>query len=163
MKLVTCRYCGQKIDREREEVIILKDRCYAHVGCCSEGEGTLLPPLLDKDLIVLYDYINQLFNYEKTPVRIKNQIKKYVNEEGYTYSGILATLKYFYELQGGDISKANDGITIVEYMYDIAKKYYFSLYLTEKLNEDKTFQEPKVKEYKIEVDTQVKELNWDDE
>lgn len=160
-KWVTCRHCGQKIDREREEVVLLKDRCYAHIECCEENSGEILPPLLDKNLIELYDYICHLFKYEKVPVRIKNQIKRFVEDEGYTYTGILATLKYWYEFQHGDISKANDGISIVAYIYEVAEKYYFSLYMAEQLNKNKNFNAPDVKTYTVKIEDDDSLLNWE--
>lgn len=160
-KWVTCRHCGQKIDREREEVVLLKNRCYAHKDCCEEGEGDILPPILNKDLINLYDYICKLFKFDKIPVRIKNQIKRYVEEEGFTYTGILATLKYWYEFQNGDISKANDGITIVTYIYDVAEKYYFSLYMAEQLNKNKEFKSPDVKNYTVKLEEEKDFIDWE--
>lgn len=52
--------------------------------------------------------------------RITLQIKKFMQDYKYSYSGILRTLKYFYEVKQNDISKSNNGIGIVPWVYQEA-------------------------------------------
>lgn len=46
-------------------------------------------------------------------------------------------LKYFYELKGNDIKKANGGIGIIPYVYSQAHDYYYSLWEAKQKNENK--------------------------
>ena len=55
----------------------------------------------------------------------------------YSYSGILKSLIYFFEIRRNSIEKANGGIGIVPYVYEDARKYYYDLYMAQKRNEDK--------------------------
>ena len=46
----------------------------------------------------------KLYNTDHVLPRIKQQIKKYVEEYGYTYSGIMKALIYYYEIKGNKLS-----------------------------------------------------------
>ena len=61
-------------------------------------------------------------------------------------------LHYFYEIKGGDKSKANGGIGIIPYVYKDAYNYYYNLWLAKQKNSDIEVQLyiPKVKEIVID-------------
>ena len=107
----------------------------------------------NKDREELYDYIMKLFNISFVDPKIQKQIKKYIEENNYTYSGIKKALVYFFEIKGNSVEKANGGIGIVPYVYTQAYNYYYSLWLAQQKNEDKIVQEyiPKVKEIVIPI------------
>jgi hypothetical protein len=44
---------------------------------------------------------------------------------------------YFYEIKGNSIDKANGGIGIVPYVYEDAKKYFYTIYMAQAQNQDK--------------------------
>ena len=69
-------------------------------------------------------------------MRVKAQIKKFVEDYNYTYSGIMKALQYHYEIKGGDKSKANGGIGIVPYVYQQAYEYHYKLWLAQQKNKD---------------------------
>lgn len=50
---------------------------------------------------------------------------------------MLKALKYFYEIQGHDISKANGTISIIPYIYNDAYNYYYALWVAEQKNIEK--------------------------
>lgn len=52
-----------------------------------------------------------------------------MQDYNYTYSGILRTLKYVFEVKNGDLSKANGGIGIVPWKYQEAYNYYYNQWL----------------------------------
>ena len=83
--------------------------------------------------------------------RITLQIKKYMQDYNYTYSGILRTLKYVFEVKNGDLSKANGGIGIVPWKYQEAYNYYYNQWLLSQKNADKTIADytPKIIEVNI--------------
>ena len=131
--------------------IQVSKRRYAHKECSmSEDEKKLQE---NKDREELYDYIMKLFNISFVDPKIQKQIKKYIEENNYTYSGIKKALVYFFEIKGNSVEKANGGIGIVPYVYTQAYNYYYSLWLAQQKNEDKIVQEyiPKVKEIVIPI------------
>lgn len=105
----------------------------------------------EKDAQALEEYIVILFQLEYLNPRIRKQIKEYVEQYGFTYSGILKTLQYWYEVKKNDITKANGGIGIVPYVYTQAKNYYHSLWLANEKNKDKNIEDyiPIIREVKV--------------
>lgn len=97
------------------------------------------------------EYIKKLFNIEYIDLRIKAQIKQYINDYNFSYSGIKKALIYFYEIKGNSIEKSRGGIGIVPYIYKDAYNYYFALWQAQQKNEDKVVTEyvPTVKEIVI--------------
>ena len=65
------------------------------------------------------------------------QVKQYREEYNYTYSGMYKALKYFYEIKGSDVKKANGGIGIIPYIYKQAHDYYYALWEAQQRNENK--------------------------
>ena len=80
-------------------------------------------------------YIKTLFGIDMITPKINKQIKEYVEKYNYTYSGIMATLKYAFETKHNDIEKANGGIGIVPYLYQEAWKYNYELWKANNKNE----------------------------
>ena len=131
--------------------IQVSKRRYAHKECSmSEDEKKLQE---NKDREELYDYIMKLFNISFVDPKIQKKIKKYIEENNYTYTGIKKALVYCFEIKGNSVEKANGGIGIVPYVYTQAYNYYYSLWLAQQKNEDKVVQEyiPKVKEIVIPI------------
>ena len=64
---------------------------------------------------------------------------------------MLKALVYFYEIKGGDKSKANGGIGIVPYVYQNAYNYFYELWLAQQKNKDVQIElyQPRVKEIVI--------------
>ena len=55
-------------------------------------------------------------------------MESYKKEKEYSYSGMRKTLKYFFEVRGNSIEKANGGIGIIPYVYDEAYIYWRALW-----------------------------------
>lgn len=115
---VICKICGQTFDRDKIPCGLVSARRYAHLECIEKQKEFLS----DKDK--LDNYIKELFKIDYVSPRIQKQIKSYVEDFKFTYSGILKTLIYYFEIKNGDLSKANGGIGIVGYVYEEAKEYY---------------------------------------
>jgi len=77
-------------------------------------------------------------------VQIHKQAEKYIEQYNFTYSGMLKSLKWFYEIKRNNKESSNGRIGIIPYIYEDAKKYYYNLYLAQQRNKD-------VKEYRLEV------------
>ena len=143
---VTCAYCKKPMSKKDEDCVMIGNGKYVHKACQALEEKR---EKTDKEQ--LEDYIKDLFGTTYIDPRVRAQIKKYVEEFNYTYSGIRKALIYHYEIKGGDKSKANGGIGIVPYVYQAAYEYHYSLWLAQQKNKDVevTLYTPKVKEIVI--------------
>ena len=89
----------------------------------------------------LDQYIMNLFHTEYVDPRIQKQIKNYIENYNYTYSGILKSLVYFYDVQKNPVEKSNDGIGIVPWIYKKAFDYYYAIWLAQQKNESKKIED----------------------
>lgn len=131
---VKCYYCGHIFDRDKEPYIEVPNqyRRYAHKTCQARAEQQMEHE--QESLKELEDYIKKLFNYKALPERVNRQIREYTSKNGYTYSGILSALKYFFDVRHNTTEKANGGIGIVPYVYDQANLYWRDLWETKERN-----------------------------
>ena len=169
MHMVTCTVCNNKFDRDKVAAVRISARRYAHLRCKPDGEKVPLPEeQIDEDLQKLEEYIKVLLNEEYVNARVRKQIKDFKEEYGFTYSGMLKSLIYFYEVKGNSKEKANGGIGIVPFIYSQAKQYYLDLFLAQQTNQTKdvkTFTS-KVREITIKIPTAAiprKLFNLDDD
>ena len=103
----------------------------------------------DLDKMKLEQYINKLFHTDYVDPRIQKQIKNYIKEYNFTYSGILKSLVYFYEVKQNPVEKSNDGIGIVPWVYKQAFNYYYAIWMAQQKNTDKTVENYIPKETEI--------------
>lgn len=146
---VTCVHCQQRFDRDVEPTIQISTRRYAHAECVKQKENERSQE--EKDYEALENYIMKLFSKEYVTAKIRKQIKDYRKEYNYTFSGMLKTLIWWFEIKGNSIDKANEGIGIIPYVYDDACKYYYSLFLAQMANEDKDIEHYKPVIEEIEI------------
>ena len=106
--IVKCAICGMSFDANVEPFVKVSSRRYAHQKCSENKEENLSQ--IEKDKEALDQYIMKLFNITYIDPRIRKQIKQYIEEYHYTYSGVLKALIYHYEIKGGDIDKANGAL-----------------------------------------------------
>lgn len=133
--LVKCTVCGKQFDRDKIQAVKSGARRYAHYSCLPEGELVPLVDPIDEDLLKLEQYVEQLLGEDYNPARVKKQIKDFKKQYDYSYSGMLKTLIWFYEIKGNSKDKANGGIGIIPFVYKDACNYYYSLYLAQIANE----------------------------
>ena len=147
--MVKCPYCNETFDRNDPAIKFVKlGRRYAHQSCHIKHEASMTQE--EKDLRDLYEYIKLLFGVDYNFKKVERQIKEYKqykdgNDLPYTYSGMLASLRWFYEIKGNNKDAANGGIGIIPYIYNDAKKYYYNIYLAKEKNKE-------VKDYKVQVE-----------
>ena len=146
---VICLYCKQRFDIDIEPFIKPNSTRYAHVECYQKAQNEKTQE--DKDKEALEAYIKQLFGIEVLDAKIRRQIRQYITEYNYSYSGILATLKYVFEIKHNDVAKANGGIGIVGYYYQEAFRYNYNLWLNNQQNKDKTIEEYRPQEVKVVI------------
>lgn len=143
--LVKCAICGEQFDRDKVQAVKISARRYAHHRCKPDGELVAMEakPPADPDLLELEGYIKKLFNVDYINPRIRKQINQYYQEMNFSYSGMLKTLIWYFEIQGNSIEKANGGIGIIPYVYQDARNYYKAIHLARLLNEQKNIQDYK--------------------
>ena len=153
---VKCVICNKTFDRDKIQAVKVSARRYAHHSCKPDGE---LVPLVvkaeDPDLTALKEYAKTLLGDTYVPVRVNKQIKDFKEQYNYTYSGMLKSLIYFYEVKGNSTEKANGGIGIVPFVYKDAYNYYYDLFLAKQQNKKKDVKTitHKVKEIIIKLPT----------
>ena len=132
--LVKCLYCGKTFDTNIEPFVKPNARRYAHKACAEEADKKKTKE--EKDLEILEKYIKDLFGTDCISAKIRKQIKDYKENEHYSYSAIYKTLKYWFDVQGNSIEKANGGIGIVPHVIDKAFRYWQTLSEIQESNKD---------------------------
>lgn len=150
-----CPYCEQYFDADKEEWVQVNTRRKAHKACAEKEKEHRLTTQSTRD--ALLDYINELYkknNINPNWPMIQKQIKKYVEGNKWTYSGIKRTLIYCYEVKKIDIRNCEGDIRAVTIYYPEAYKYYEKIFITNKKNEQiassykNVIQEVKIKSQK---------------
>lgn len=163
---VKCPKCGETFDRDIIQAVRINGRRYGHAKCYPDNNNFV--PLVEKKISEeqkIKNYAKSILKEQYVAARVNKQIKDFL-AEGYTASGILKTLVYWYEIKHNDVSKAMGGIGIVPYVYKQALDYYYNLYLAEMANVDKDIDEYRPKEIFISIDLPKKEKEvklWEDE
>ena len=148
---VKCIYCNQQFDRDAEPTKQVSARRYAHMNCWEEHLANMTQE--EKDIQAFFDYVKSLFGEDYNYVLTKKLAERYVKENNYTYSGMLKTLKWYYEKEGNSIEKSNGSIGIIPYVYKQAFDYYYNLYQAQIINKEKdlsNFTKQKEKVFNIE-------------
>lgn len=131
--MVKCFYCGEVFDASTTPYVKPNSRRYAHKTCAQTAEKNKTQEEKDKEL--LEKYIKDLFGINCISPKIKKQIETFKKDRNYSYTGIYKTLKYFFEIKGNSIEKANGGIGIVPFVYDEAYLYWRALWEARERNE----------------------------
>ena len=130
---VKCPGCGLRFYREDEPHIHIKNR-YWHTECYNREEKARKQS--EQAIKDLENYICKLFGTDHVSPRIRKQIATMISQYNFTHSGILGSLKYWFEVKNGSIEKSNGGIGIVPYIYEDARKYYESISLAHQVNKE---------------------------
>ncbi len=147
--IVKCLYCGEQFDRNDPSNHFIKvGRRYAHQKCAEEYNDSLTQE--QKDLKDLIEYIKDLLKEDYNFMKVKKQIEDYHKKYDYSYSGMLRSLKWFYEVKNNSIDKANGGIGIIPFIYNDAYRYYYNIYLAQQKNKDIENYQTKVTEITIQ-------------
>ena len=135
-KMCKCAICGKEFDRNAIQAVRHGARRYSHWTCEPDGELVPMENKIDPELDKLNNYIINLLGKDYNAARVKKQIKDF-KEQGMSYSGMLKSLIYFYEVKGNSKEKANGGIGIVPFVYKDAYNYYYDLFMAQQRNENK--------------------------
>ncbi len=163
--IVKCRYCKKEFDAQKPEENKLwiqpKPKFYYHYSCWQEIKKE------EEKEFELYDYIKSKFGAGYDYVKLRRQIEGYRDRYNYTYSGILKSLQWYYDIKKNPVKRI-DTLGIIPYIYEDAKKYFYKIYLAQKANEDlKTIEikeeTVKIKKPKYRYKAQKKLIEWGEE
>ena len=149
---VKCPICGQYFDRDTVPCVKYSATRYAHKDCYPNGEEVkVAAPADNGEYRALTDYIKSLLKDKADWAVIGNQIKKFKEEYGYTYSGILGSLIWWYEIQNNELREDTCHIAFVPYIYNSAKNYFESIERAKQTNAAKDIKRfiPKVQHITI--------------
>lgn len=131
---VKCPYCEQRFNRNDINIKVkqISAKRYAHHDCWQKYMDSLTQE--EKDQINFYNYVKTLFKENYNYILTKKLAERYVKENSYTYSGMLKSLKWYYEIQNNSTDEANGTIGIIPYIYNQALQYYYKLYEATMIN-----------------------------
>jgi hypothetical protein len=142
--IVTCIYCKQKFDRDKVPFSKISERRYAHQACVA---GTVVEKTKEeKDYDALIEYAKHLLKDTYNDARVRKQIKDFKEQYDYSFSGMLKSLIWFYEIKGNSTEKANSGIGIIPFVYNDALNYYYAIYVANLANQEIENYQPEVRE-----------------
>ena len=118
---VICQKCRQLFDRSQEE-FEKNSKGYYHKKCFEELGAQKQTSERKQMLDLLESWAPKKNNY---PL-IQKQLKQYIEEFGYTDSGLLGTLLYVHKVKGIKFD-AKRGVAILPYFYNEARQYYQKL------------------------------------
>jgi hypothetical protein len=149
--LVKCLYCKKTFDAQPsgQDVIWYKPRVnrYAHIECGEQIDKQEKQE--EEDFDKLYQYVKKEQGANFNFVQFKKIIEAWKKDYKYTYSGILKSLVYFYEVKGNSKEKLREGsIGIVPFCYTQAYNYYYNIYMAQQRAGTGNYN----KEIKIEVE-----------
>lgn len=120
--LITCQYCKEKL--VKNEAKKRGTRSYYHEECLTKKEEQEKQKKKEADdYKELIEYICTLYGIEAPTGMILKQIKEYKENLDFKYSGMLLSLKYFFEMNDGAVIE-DAGVGIIPYIYEDAKKHY---------------------------------------
>lgn len=140
-----CMYCKKPINLLEDEYVQPFENLYAHKECQDKEEQR---PKSDREQLEMY--IANLYGEDFCPPRLQQQIIKFETERGLTYSGMLKSLIYFYDIKNNPIPEYQS-VGIIPYIYDEAKEYYKKLYYASLYNSQRDIKSYIPKEQKISI------------
>ena len=148
MHKVKCKYCEQVFDTDKEPFVLVSAKRYAHKEC-EKYKETQTPE--EKERESFFEYTKKLFGSQYNYLATQKLAEQYIKKHKYTYSGMLKSLIWFYDITKHSTEKSNGSIGIIPYIYDQAREYYYSLYLMQIANQNKDIKAfaPKQVEVKI--------------
>ena len=135
--IVKCIYCGEQFDRNAEAFVLVSNRRYAHKACYDKTQAGKTKEEIDYE--ELLKYIKQKFCMQTVSSKIIRQITDYRKQYNFSYSGMLKSLIWWFDVKKNTLEGTNGGIGILPYIYNDASAYYYGLYLAQIANENKAF------------------------
>lgn len=134
--LVKCLNCGEQFDANIIPYIKIGTR-YAHKSC-SDSKITKT----EKEKDAFFQTIKSIYGPKYNYMLINTQAEGYIQQYGYTWSGMRACLHWFYNINHGSLEEGNGGVGIIPFIYDQVRDYYTKLYKTQEKNKNEKLRHP---------------------
>jgi hypothetical protein len=132
--MVQCRICKEKFDRldpanvEGRDFVKPSERMYYHKKCYDEYQASRLDVHANMTdelwFTATWDFLRKDLKYSFNYVKVRKQWEGFLKKK-MTAKGIYFTLKYFYEIKRGDVTKSENGIGIVPHTYEDSCSYWY--------------------------------------
>ena len=151
MKLPKCPVCNENVTKDQVPKRY-KGKTY-HIKCYDVMIGKKYEEEIVQQadpLKELREFIVQLFEIERMTHLMEDQLVKYTREYGYTASGMLNALKYYFEICENELNDKVKGIGIIPFVYKEANEFFQNLKQREEEAKGKDFSDSvKVKNIRI--------------
>ena len=126
---VLCRLCKKRFDTESEDAVVVGQKSYYHKSCYEDwkknkddAKGSMSEDFWYEAMVdYLYRDVKASLDFSK----LQSQWKNFTSEgKKMTPKGIYFAVRYFYDIQKGDPTKALGGIGIVKNIYNEAAQYW---------------------------------------
>ena len=131
--IVQCRICKGKIDTDSTDEWVMPSKNWYYHKSCYADFGKKKGPITEESLLleiddemwfaVAWDYLRKDLKMDIHYQKIRAQWTSFI-KKGMTAKGIYFTLRYFYEIKRGDVSKSENGIGIVPFIYEEGTCYW---------------------------------------
>lgn len=131
--IVHCRICKKEFDRNDKSLIEGVDyikpsnRMYYHKTCYDEYQSSKkdIHAKMDDDVWfnATWDFLRRDLKYDFHFSKVKSQWNNFLKNK-MTAKGIYFSLRYFYEIKKGDLTKSENGIGIVSHIYQESGEYW---------------------------------------
>lgn len=129
---VMCRICKKRFDIDAEGGVVENKQSYYHKDCYREWRKGISDANADMDANSWYEaLVDYLYRDIKMSVNFQKLVSQWNNftkpGKNMTPKGIYFAMRYFYEVQKGDVEKAQGGIGIVPSIYSKSAEYWQNL------------------------------------
>jgi hypothetical protein len=128
---VKCLFCNEIFDREKVPCVKIGRR-YAHVYCAEQEDHSLVQEEKDKEKF--YEMVKSIYGNDYNFLKINKQATSFIQQYGYTWSGMTGCLHWFYNINHGNLEEGHGGIGIIPFIYEDCRKYYQELYKMQEKN-----------------------------
>lgn len=134
--LVKCLNCGKQFDANVIPYVKIGTR-YAHKSCSNSEIAKT-----EKEKDAFFQTIKSIYGPKYNYMLINTQAEGYIQQYGYTWSGMRACLHWFYNINHGSLEEGNGGVGIIPFIYDQVRDYYTKLYKTQEKNKNEKLRRP---------------------
>jgi hypothetical protein len=143
---IKCIYCHQFVFKDAEDTVKISETQFAHKSCKEKKDAA---PLTEEEQ--LDKYIMELYDIDSVLPYMQIQKRKFIKEYNFTYSGMLKSLTYWYEVKKNPVNKDQMTLGIIPYIYKQSYDYYYSLWEAQQKNKDKKIEEYVPQEEEITI------------
>lgn len=131
--MVKCIVCGERFDRDKIPFKQVAARKYAHLACVESEDSQKAQEEIDKDKF--FQMVKSIYGPTYNYMLINKQATNFIQQYGYTWSGMTGCLHWFYNINHGSLEEGHGGVGIIPFIYEDVKKYYQNIYKSQQENE----------------------------